>query len=153
MYHEKTKEKRDYYQCCNESMSIKEKKTMSSLDPKKPEHEPHQFSHDFFELIHHHKWDAGAYILLFCGLLLCLFKPFLGAAIVGLVVGIYFSRELRDRSIQFKDFIVHEGVFRAYVLIVTLIALLILTPGLIIGFAVGAFIRPAFPFGDWPPKI
>jgi hypothetical protein len=126
---------------------------MSNPEPKKPEHEPHQFSHDFLELIHHHKWDAGAYIVLFCGLLLCLFKPFVGASIVGLVLGIYFSKELRDRAIQFKEFIVHEGVFRAYVLIVALIVLLILAPGLVIGTTVGAFLRPIFPFGEWPPKI
>ena len=50
---------------------------MSSLEPKKPEHEQHRFTEDFLELMHHHKWDAGAYILLFCGLLLCLFRPFI----------------------------------------------------------------------------
>lgn len=96
----------------------------------------------FVQFLLHNKLDAVAYLVLFCGLLLSLFHLFFGGIIVGIILGLYFSKEMQTRLMQFKDFLAHEGVFHGFVVIAAMIALFIASPGLIIGTFCGAFIRP-----------
>lgn len=111
-------------------------------EPKKEPESPHHFGEGFFQFIMNNKWDSFAYLVLFVGLLLSIFERFTGGLIVGVILGIYFSREFRDELAKFKEFLAHEGVFRGFVLVSAAIALFIASPGLCIGTALGVIIRP-----------
>ena len=114
----------------------------SNQEPKKEPESPHHFGEGFFQFIMNNKWDAFAYLILFIGLLLSIFERFTGGLIVGFILGIYFSREMREELAKFKEFLAHEGVFRGFVLVSAGIALFIASPGLCIGTGVGAVLRP-----------
>jgi hypothetical protein len=117
--------------------------TGPNQEPKKDENEPTPYKGEgFFDFIVHNKWDAFAYIVLFCGLLLSIFERFVGGLIVGAILGIYFSKETREMLAQFKEFLAREGIFRGFVLVAGAIALFMASPGLVIGSLFGAFIRP-----------
>lgn len=98
----------------------------------------------FLEFIQTHKWDSVAYFLLFIGLIVLCFHELVGGLIVGVILGIYFSEELRSRYEQCKNSIEHEGIFRAFVVIAAICALLISTFGLTVGTFIGVVIRPIF---------
>lgn len=98
----------------------------------------------FMAFIRENKWDAAAYLILFFGLIYSIFEKFTGGLIVGCILGIYFSDLTKERYTQFKEFLVEEGIFRGFVVVAGLIALFIASPGLCIGVAVGAFLRPLF---------
>ena len=112
-------------------------------NPKKHEGGPeHEAPETFWQYILHNKWDSFAYMVLFIGLMLSIFERFVGGLIVGGILGIYFSRETRERIASFKEFLDKEGIFRGFVLIAAAIALFMASPGLFIGAIFGAFVRP-----------
>ena len=115
--------------------------TMPSKGPKKEE-DP-SMKESFFEFIQHHKWDAFAYLVLFLGLLVtAIFDRFFGGLLVGLILGIYFSQDLREKVELFKEYLDEHGIFRSFVLIAGGIAMFMASPGLCIGTGLGAFVRP-----------
>lgn len=87
-------------------------------------------------------WESISYVILFAGLILSIFNPFLGGSLVGIILGIYFSQEILDRSMAFKDLVVREGIFRGFIVIAAVLALLLEAPGLLIGSIIGAWVRP-----------
>ena len=94
--------------------------------------------------IRHNKWDALAYLVLFFGLVYSIFERFTGGLVVGCILGIYFSAELKEKFTSFKEYLANEGMFRGFVIVAAFIALLIASPGLCIGAVFGAFLRPLF---------
>ncbi len=108
------------------------------------EEPPHDFN-GFMEFLSTHKWDAVAYVILFLGLLLSIFERLLGGLIVGFISGLYFSKEMQEKFVECKEHFSREGIFRAYVTIVAIIAVFIASPGLIIGTIFGAFLNPYLP--------
>ena len=98
----------------------------------------------FFAFVSDNLWESISYVIMFVGLIFSLpiFNPFIGGALVGIVLGIYFSQEVLDRVKAFKDFIIEEGIFRGFIIIAAVLALLILAPGLLLGAIIGAWIRP-----------
>ena len=97
----------------------------------------------FFSFIKDNKWDAFAYIVLFAGLLItAIFDRFIGGMLVGLILGIYFSQEISEKFDFFKEYLDQRGIFRGFVVVAAIIALLMASPGLCIGTAIGAFVRP-----------
>lgn len=96
----------------------------------------------FLEFIMMHKWDTAAYIVLFIGLITSIFYQVTGGFIVGIILGIYFSDAIQMRFSFCKEYIEREGVFRGFILIAGLLALLISSFGLVVGTAMGVFIRP-----------
>lgn len=88
--------------------------------------------------------DTIAYVVLAISLICSFFEPFLGTLPVGFILGLYFSTYAFFLVKQFKDFLVKEGIFRGFILIASVAALLISAPGLSIGVLVGTFTRPLF---------
>jgi hypothetical protein len=86
--------------------------------------------------------ETIAYVVLFAGLILSIFNPVIGGALVGVVLGIYFSQEIIVRAMSFKDLIMTEGIFRGFIVIAAVLALFIASPGLLLGTIIGAWIRP-----------
>lgn len=97
----------------------------------------------FKEFFSEHKWDAFSYLVLFIGLLItAIFDRFIGGILVGLVLGMYFSQDIHHKFSFFKEYLDQRGIFRSFVLLAAIIALLLASPGLCIGTAIGAFLRP-----------
>jgi hypothetical protein len=108
-------------------------------EPGKPDQQ------NMFEFIKEHKWESVAYFVLFCGLILSVFDKIVGGLIVGLILGIYFSDAIKARVQEFKNFIHDEGIFRGFIVIAAILAMLIIAFGLFIGTLVGALIKPYLP--------
>jgi len=104
--------------------------------------EPIVTKRGFFHFINENKWEIVSYILLFFGLFVSFANQFFGGLLVGLVLGIYFSQEILDKLASFKHFLDQEGIFRGFIIVAAILALLILAPGLLIGTAIGAWTRP-----------
>lgn len=109
-------------------------------DPKKEETPTEK--HGFMSFVSDNKWESISYVVLFAGLILSIFDPFLGGSLVGVILGIYFSQEIIDRSMAFKELVVREGIFRGFIVIAAVLALLLEAPGLLLGTIIGAWIRP-----------
>jgi hypothetical protein len=106
------------------------------------EHDPKSPEKGFFEFIMRHKWDTAAYLILFIGLITSIFSPITGGFIVGIILGIYFSDAIQARFSICKEYIDREGIFRGFILIAGLLALVITTFGLVVGTTIGVFVRP-----------
>ena len=115
-----------------------------SNEPKTEEQEPVHKKQSFASFVSEHKWESFSYLVLFFGLILCLFYPFWGGILVGLILGGYFSQTMLDKAATFKDFIEHEGIFRGFVVFAAALALLFEAPGLFIGTLIGIYVRPLF---------
>jgi hypothetical protein len=88
--------------------------------------------------------DTVAYLLIAFFLILSFFEPFLGQLPVGIIMGLYFSRYVFRFSVQFREFLVTDGIFHGFIVIAGIAALVISAPGLMIGLLVGTFSRPLF---------
>jgi hypothetical protein len=88
--------------------------------------------------------DTIAYLLLAASLLYCFFEPFIGGVVVGFIMGLYFSKYIFSLAVQFREFLITEGIFRGFIIIAALAALIITAPGLCLGLVVGTFTRPFF---------
>lgn len=88
--------------------------------------------------------DTVAYLVLAASLLYCFFEPFVGGTIVGFIMGLYFSQHVFTLAAQFREFLITEGIFRGFIVIASLAALVITAPGLCLGCTVGTFSRPFF---------
>jgi hypothetical protein len=88
--------------------------------------------------------DTIAYLVLAASLLYCFFEPFIGGLIVGFIMGLYFSHHAFHLATQFREFLITEGIFRGFIIIAALAALIITAPGLSLGFVIGTFTRSFF---------
>lgn len=113
---------------------------MTVPDPKKEE--PGNQKHSFIDFVKDNMWESISYVVLFAGLILSIFNPFLGGSLVGIILGIYFSQEILDRAMSFKEMVIREGIFRGFIVIAAVLALLLEAPGLLLGTIIGAWIRP-----------
>jgi hypothetical protein len=114
---------------------------MVTPDPKEPNKDE---MHGLLSFVKQNKWEAISYVILFAGIILSIMYPFFGGLLVGIILGIYFSQEIFDKATTFKALIVQEGIFRGFIVVAALLAFLIEAPGLFIGTAVGAWLRPLF---------
>jgi hypothetical protein len=88
--------------------------------------------------------DTLAYLLLAGSLLYCFFEPFIGGIPVGFIMGLYFSNHVFRLAAQFREFLISDGIFRGFIIIAAIAALIITAPGLCIGLFLGTFTRPFF---------
>lgn len=91
-----------------------------------------------------HGGDLLAYTFLSIGLIICFFSNFIGGLFVGCITGLYFSERIISLFHEFQEFILAEGIFRGFVIVVAALSLAILAPGLLVGLIVGSMIRPLF---------
>lgn len=88
--------------------------------------------------------DTIAYIIVALSLLYSFFDPFVGGIPVGFILGLYFSKKVFQLASQFREFLVTEGIFRGFIIIAAVAAIVITAPGLSLGFVLGTFTRPFF---------
>ena len=100
---------------------------------------------NFIEMVKQHKWDFISYLILAVGLFLSFFYPIVGGSLVGIVLGIYFSSSIKAAIQSFLNDIVADGIFRDFIILAGVLALLIATPGLCIATVVFAYIAPYLP--------
>lgn len=114
--------------------------TPEQNDPKKDEKPTKK--QDFLNFVKENRWESISYVVLFAGLIMSIFNPFLGGSLVGVILGIYFSQEILDRSMAFKELVAREGIFRGFIVVAAVLALLLEAPGLLLGTIIGAWLRP-----------
>lgn len=98
---------------------------------------------EFYDFAKGNKRDTFAYVLLAIGLLVALLHPFVGGFMIGFVTGLYYSDELYQFIQNARS---SSEVYQAryVVLMGTLLGLLILAPGLVIGATLIAAIKHFF---------
>ena len=96
----------------------------------------------FWIFMKSHTGDAVAYSLLAAGLVICFFETFVGGMLVGLITGLYFSHTFISAFHHFQELLLKEGIFRGFIIVISLAAGIISAPGLILGALLGAVIRP-----------
>lgn len=84
---------------------------------------------------------AIAYGFLTLSLFYCLFDPFYGAIPIGIILGIYFSKEAFELTSEFKNFVNEVGIFRSFIFLVAIVAFLLTATGLSLGIFIGSWIR------------
>lgn len=99
---------------------------------------------DMLSLFKDNIGDTVAYLLLAISLLYCFFNSFVGGIPVGFIMGIYFSTHVFRLATQFREFLVTDGIFRGFIIIAAIAALIITAPGLSLGLFLGTFTRPFF---------
>jgi hypothetical protein len=87
--------------------------------------------------------DTLAYILMIIGIIFLFFYPLYlyGGFIVGVITGLYFSKELSYVFTTLNDRIEEQGVVRSLILAGFLLALLISAPAIIIGVVVAVAVK------------
>lgn len=108
--------------------------------PEVPKTEGDRFE-NFFGQATSNTRDIIAYILLVLGIILLFVQHLYGGFIIGLVAGIYFSKEIIQLIKNFEDFIDRQGLARSIVLGATVLAFFILAPAIFIGAAVIVLLR------------
>ena len=109
---------------------------MAAQDPKNP---------DFMNIVKAHKWDFISYVILAIGLFLSIYYPFTGGLLVGLVLGVYFASTFKEWFWRFKADLATDGIFRDFVILAGVLALLISSFGMCVGVVIGTIIQPLFP--------
>jgi hypothetical protein len=106
-----------------------------SRDPKR------DHLNNFYKYAQTYPKDVIAYVLMVFGIILLFFQHFYGGLIIGLVLGVYFSREIGMLIKHYDDFIEEQGLVRSLILGGTLLAFFITTPGVFIGAAIMVALR------------
>lgn len=117
----------------------------SSQDPKQSKNEEKNKFEDkienFVDYAKQNKWDTAAHLVLVLGLILMFFIPLFGSILVGLITGLYFSKEIVEAFKNRKQLIYEAGTVRSLVFVGTVVAFLIAAPGVFIGAALVSAIK------------
>lgn len=89
----------------------------------------------------HNTRDTIAYILLLAGLLLMFYEPWYGGILVGLIFGLYYSKELMDFINNIEQFVHEQGFVKSLILGGLLLGFLIAAPFIYIGIAFALGLR------------
>lgn len=95
--------------------------------------------------------DLITYVLLILGLILLFLLPTYGGLILGVVGGVYFSKELAYVVRNYEEIIEDQGFVRCLVLAGVLLGFLIAAPSIFIGAAIVVLLR-LFVFSDKEEK-
>lgn len=119
--------------------------TTSPSEPNPPKkNEKNKFEdkiESFYDYAKQNKWDTAAHAVMLFGLILMFFIPFSGALLVGLITGLYFSKEIAYAVKNRKQLIYEAGTVRSLVFLGTAVAFLIAAPGVFIGAAIVSAIK------------
>lgn len=85
--------------------------------------------------------DTISYIALIIGIVLLFFQPFYGAALVGFIVGLYFSSEILAFIKNLSLLVDDQGVVRSLIAGGFVLAIFILVPAIFIGLALAVAVR------------
>ncbi|MCB1114388.1 MAG: hypothetical protein KDK62_06500, partial [Chlamydiia bacterium] len=85
--------------------------------------------------------DTIAYILMVIGIVMLFTHSFYGGTIVGILFGLYFSKELVEIFNNLNDLIEQQGMVRSLIFGGLLLALFIMAPSIFIGVALAVGLR------------
>lgn len=85
--------------------------------------------------------DMIAYILLVLGIILLFFQHLYGGILIGIVAGVYFSKEILSIIRNANDYIEEQGLARSLIIAGILLAFLISAPAIFIGAAIVVGLR------------
>lgn len=85
--------------------------------------------------------DVVSYILMILGILLLFFQPIYGGLIIGVIAGIYFSREIVEFFKNLDNVVERQGLVRSLIFGGTLLAFFISAPAIFVGLAVVVALR------------
>lgn len=80
--------------------------------------------------------DLIAYVMLVFGIIMLFFLPLYGQLLIGIVFGLYFSKEITYYCKNYEACIEQEGIVRSIVIGATLLAFFISAPAIFIGAAI-----------------
>lgn len=106
-----------------------------------------QSNERFSEIVGHatsNTRDTISYIALIIGIVLLFFQPFFGSALVGFIVGIYFSNEILAFIKNISVLVDDQGVVRSLIAGGFVFALFILAPAIFIGLILAMAVRQVF---------
>jgi uncharacterized membrane protein len=113
-----------------------------NLPPNEPKKDPNEDRFQkFFHTATNNVRDIIAYVLLILGIILLFFQHLYGGFLIGLVAGIYFSKEIIYLINNYEDFIENEGLVRSLILAGTLLAFLISAPAIFVGIAIAIALK------------
>jgi len=96
--------------------------------------------------------DTIAYIAMIIGILLLFFEPFYGGAIIGIIAGLYFTKEIITPLKSIESFIEKQGMVRSLILGGLLLGLFIEAPAIVIGAAVAVGLKTIILTDEKSPK-
>jgi len=85
--------------------------------------------------------DTIAYVAIILGILILFFNPFWGGIIIGVVAGLYFSKEVMTPIRRFDNFVEEQGMVRTLILGGLAVGLFIEAPWIFIGAAVAVGLK------------
>lgn len=85
--------------------------------------------------------DTVAYVAMILGILIMFFEPFYGGTIIGVVAGLYFSKEIMRPVHNLEGFIEELGMVRSLIFGGLLLAFFIKAPMIFIGAAVAVLFK------------
>lgn len=80
--------------------------------------------------------DVVAYVLMIIGIILLFFQPVYGGLIIGVVAGVYFSKEIIQIIKELDRVVDQQGLVRSLIFGGTLLAFFISAPAIFVGAAV-----------------
>ncbi len=119
-----------------EEGSVKEKfsETLGSL-------KKNEKIEDLYKYAKSNTSDTVAYVAMILGILILFFEPFYGGAIIGIVAGLYFSKEIMVPVRNLEGFIEELGMVRSLILGGLLLAFFIKLPMAFIGAAIAVGVK------------
>lgn len=88
--------------------------------------------------------DTIAYVFLIVGIIMLFFQPFFGTILIGIIYGLYFSKEITQIIYNANDYIERLGMVKSVVFLVTILALFYLAPGIFLGAALSLCLKYLF---------
>ncbi len=85
--------------------------------------------------------DTVAYVAMILGILILFFEPFYGGTIIGVVTGLYFSKEIMRPARNVEGFVEELGMVRSLIFGGLLLAFFIKAPMIFIGAAIAVLVK------------
>lgn len=85
--------------------------------------------------------DMIAYVLLVLGIILLFFQHLYGGALIGIVAGVYFSKEIINILKNANTYVEEQGLARSLIIAGLLLAFFVSAPAIFIGAAVVVLLR------------
>ena len=116
-------------------------KKKETPETKEPEPKKQDRLEDIYQLASSNLKDTLAYVAMIIGILMLFFEPFYGGAIIGIIAGLYFTKEIITPLKSIESFIEKQGMVRSLILGGLLLGIFIEAPAIIIGMAVAVGLK------------
>lgn len=145
-------------------VDIKDKKEEGIDTEEKQSHKKNKFNEalenikknekieDIYNYARSNTGDTIAYVAMIVGILTLFFEPFFGGTIIGIVTGLYFSKEIIRPIKNIENFIEKLGMVRSLILGGLLLAFLIKIPMIFIAAAITIGIKQLI-YSDKDSKV